>query len=85
VPVPGGGRVVATELLFATPAVRNLIREAKVSQMVSIMQTGSAAGMHTMDQDLARLVRDGIIPYEIAKARCHDPKDLERLVFEVSF
>jgi len=53
--------------------------------MVSIMQTGSAAGMHTMDQDLARLVRDGIIPYEIAKARCHDPKDLERLVFEVSF
>ncbi len=82
VAVPGGGRVVATDLLFATPAVRNLIREAKVSQMVSIMQTGSAAGMHTMDQDLGRLVREGKLPFEAARERAHDPKDLERLIFE---
>lgn len=85
IPVPGGGRVVATDLMFATPAVRNLIREAKVSQMVSIMQTGSSFGMHTMDQDLARLVRDGVIPFDTARARAHDTKDLERLVFETSF
>jgi len=83
--VPGGGRVVATELLFANPAVRNLIREAKVSQMVSVMQTGSSLGMHTMDQDLARLVREGTLPFETARSRCHDPKDLERLVFESPF
>lgn len=83
--VPGGGRVVSTELLFANPAVRNLIREAKVSQMVSVMQTGSNLGMHTMDQDLGRLVREGVLPFETAKARCHDPKDLERLVFESPF
>ena len=85
IPVPGGGRVVATDLMFATPAIRNLIREAKVSQMVSIMQTGSTFGMHTMDQDLGRLVREGAIPFDTAKARAHDPKDLERLVFESSF
>jgi len=77
--------VVATDLMFATPAVRNLIREAKVSQMVSVMQTGSSFGMHTMDQDLARLVRDGVIPFDTARARAHDPKDLERLVFETAF
>ncbi|MBP7078013.1 MAG: Twitching mobility protein [Synergistetes bacterium ADurb.Bin155] len=85
IPTPGGGRVVATDLMFATPAVRNLIREAKVSQMVSVMQTGSSFGMHTMDQDLARLVRDGVIPFDTARARAHDPKDLERLVFETAF
>lgn len=85
VAVPGGGRVVATELLFANPAVRNLIREAKTSQMTSVMQTGSSLGMHTMDQDLARLVREGILPFETARSRCHDPKDLERLVFESPF
>lgn len=85
IPVPGGGRVVATDLMFATPAIRNLIREAKVSQMTSIMQTGLSFGMHTMDQDLGRLVRDGMIPFDTAKARAHDPKDLERLVFESAF
>ncbi len=85
IPVPGGGRVVATDLMFATPAIRNLIREAKVSQMTSIMQTGLSFGMHTMDQDLGRLVRDGMIPFDTAKSRAHDPKDLERLVFESPF
>lgn len=85
IPVPGGGRAIATDLMFATPAIRNLIREAKVAQMLSIMQTGSSFGMHTMDQDLGRLVREGVIPFDTAKARAHDPKDLERLVFEASF
>lgn len=84
IPVPGGGRVVATDLMFANPAIRNLIREAKVAQMASIMQTGISSGMHTMDQDLGRLVRDGSIPFDTAKARAHEPKDLERLVFESS-
>lgn len=84
IPSPGGGRVVATDLMFATPAIRNLIREAKVSQMTSVMQTGSTFGMHTMDQDLGRLVREGVIPFDTAKSRAHEPKDLERLVFESS-
>lgn len=85
VPVPGGGRIVATEMMFATPAIRNLIREAKVGQMVSVIQTGSTFGMHTMDQDLARLVREGTIPLDTAKIMAHEPKDLERLVFESAF
>lgn len=84
IPVPGGGRVVATDLMFATPAIRNLVREAKVSQMTSIMQTGASFGMHTMDQDLGRLVREGTIPFDTAKARAHEPKDVERLVFASS-
>ncbi|MBC7078502.1 MAG: Flp pilus assembly complex ATPase component TadA, partial [Synergistales bacterium] len=83
-PVAGGGRIVATELLLATPAVRNCIREAKVGQMKTLMQTGRSSGMHTMDQDLARLARDGAISYEAASAYAHDAKDLERLVLEIA-
>ncbi len=83
VPLPSGGRICATELLYATPGVRNCIREAKVGQVKSIMQTSAAAGMHTMDQDLARCVREGLFPYEHAQKYAYDRKDLERLVFEM--
>lgn len=83
-PVAGGGRIVATELLLATPAVRNCIREAKVGQTKTLIQTGRSSGMHTMDQDLARLVRDDVISYEVARVYAHDTKDLERLVFEIA-
>jgi len=82
VPLPSGGRICATELLYATPGVRNCIREGKVGQVKSIMQTSAAAGMHTMDQDLARCVREGVFPYEHAQKYAYDRKDLERLVFE---
>lgn len=85
IPVAGGGRIVATEMMFATPAIKNLIREAKVAQMTSVIQTGSSFGMHSMDQDLGRLVREGEISFDTAMERAHDPKDLERLIFESAF
>jgi twitching motility protein PilT len=79
-PLPGGGRMVATELLLANPAVRNCIREAKSSQIKGIMQTGAAVGMHTMDQDLARLVSEGYITRADAFTYSYDTKELERLL-----
>lgn len=80
--VVGGGRIVATELLLASNAIRNCIREGKLGQIRSFMQTGSESGMHTMEQDLARLVKKGTLPYDEAVSYAYDPKDLERLVFE---
>jgi twitching motility protein PilT len=79
-PLPGGGRMVATELLLANPAVRNCIREAKTSQIKGIMQTGAAMGMHTMDQDLAHLVSEGYIARSDAFTYSYDTKELERLL-----
>lgn len=63
----GGGRVAAHEIMVGTPAMRNLIRENKIAQMVSMIQTGSAQGMQTLDQNLQRLVDDGVV--EAAEAR----------------
>ena len=57
----GGGRVAAHEIMMGTPAIRNLIREAKVAQMYSAIQTGTATGMQTLDQNLADLVRKGVV------------------------
>ena len=65
----GGGRVAAHEIMIGLPAIRNLIREDKVAQMYSIIQTHQSAGMQTMDQGLARLVREGKIAVETARAR----------------
>ena len=79
-PLPRGGRMVATELLIANPAIRNTVREAKTSQIKGLMQTGSTQGMHTMDQDLARLVMEGYIARADAFTYSYDPKELERLL-----
>ncbi|MER3453182.1 MAG: type IV pili twitching motility protein PilT [Acidimicrobiia bacterium] len=76
----GGGRVVAAEVLIATPAVRNLIREAKTHQIASSMQAGGRYGMQTMDQSLASLVKAGAITTETALERCHNEEDLRRLL-----
>ncbi|NKB36345.1 MAG: PilT/PilU family type 4a pilus ATPase [Gammaproteobacteria bacterium] len=57
----GGGRVAAIEIMIGTPAIRNLIRENKIAQMYSAIQTGQTFGMKTLDQDLARLVQEGVI------------------------
>jgi len=57
----GGGRVAACEILIGVPAVRNLIREAKLHQIPSMMQTGQRAGMQTLDMALADLVKRGMI------------------------
>lgn len=64
---PEGGRVAAHEILIGTPAVRNLIREDKIAQMTSAMQTGQAAGMQTLDQCLKELMTNGEIDKEVAK------------------
>nr|WP_321503403.1 type IV pilus twitching motility protein PilT [uncultured Dethiosulfovibrio sp.] len=82
IPMPGGGRTVATELLRVNPAVRNCIREGKTTQIKTVMQTGSDVGMHTMEQNLARLVLRGILTFDQAANYAYDRKDFERLVFE---
>ena len=76
----GRGRAVACEVLVATPAIRNLIREGKVHQIYSAMQGGGKYGMQTMDQSLAELVRASAITLETALERCHNEDDLRRLV-----
>lgn len=75
----GRGRVVAAELLIATPAVRNLIREGKTHQIYSAMQAGGKYGMQTMDQSLANHVIAGRISMDIALERCANAEDLRRL------
>ncbi|HPB76383.1 MAG TPA: type IV pilus twitching motility protein PilT [Chromatiaceae bacterium] len=57
----GGGRVAAHEIMIGTPAIRNLIREDKVAQMYSAIQTGQAYGMQTLDQNLADLLKQGLV------------------------
>jgi twitching motility protein PilT len=81
VPLVGGqGRTVATEVMVATPAVRNLIREGKVHQIYSAMQSGGRFGMRSMDQSLAELVRAGRITFDVAIERAANPDDLRRLL-----
>jgi twitching motility protein PilT len=76
----GKGRVVATEVLIATPAIANLIREGKTYQIPSSMQAGRELGMHTMDQHLAELVNAGEIDHDAAIEKVHDPESFKRLV-----
>jgi twitching motility protein PilT len=63
----GSGRVAAYEVMVGTPAVRNLIREGKVAQLYSVMQTGRALGMQTLDQSLVACVQQGRISAEHAR------------------
>ena len=76
----GRGRAVACEVLIPTPAVRNLIREGKTFQIPSVMQTGGAHGMQTMDVALLELVRRGVVTKELALSRSSTPEDLKRLL-----
>ena len=75
----GHGRVVTAEVLVATPAIRNLIREGKTHQIYSAMQAGAKFGMQTMDQHLADLVKKGRITYETGMEKCHHVEDFNRL------
>src|SRR5215211_3731068 len=75
----GSARVVASEVLVPTPAVRNLIREGKTHQIPSAMQTGSNVGMQTMDAALATLMRAGKITQRVAEQRSSTPEELRRL------
>ena len=71
------GRAIATEVLINTPAVANLIREGQVSQIYSMMQAGASLGMHTLDQDLRRLVEAGAMAHVARKATRYDPATLD--------
>jgi twitching motility protein PilT len=75
----GRGRAAATEVMFATGAIRNLIREGKTHQIYSAMQAGAKHGMQTMDQNLAELVKARTITFEHGLEKCHHLEDFKRL------
>ena len=75
----GKGRAVAVEVLVATPAVRNLIREGKTHQIYTSMQAGGKFGMQVMDQHLAELVKKGKVSYDMGLERCHHREEFNRL------
>ena len=72
----GGGRVAAHEIMIGTPAIRNLIRESKIAQMYSAIQTGHALGMQTLDQSLKELLQKGVINKEDARRKATSPDAL---------
>jgi len=69
---PGGGRVAAYEIMIGTPAIRNLIREAKIPQIYGMIQTGKETGMITMDQSLEDLVNRGVVERAVARSLAVD-------------
>lgn len=76
-PEVGGGRIAAREIMLNTPAIANLIRENKIAQIRSVIQTGSKEKMVTMDQDLKRLAKEGLISRETAMHYMVTPEGLE--------
>jgi twitching motility protein PilT len=76
----GNSRVISCEVMVATPAVRNLIREGKTHQIYSMLQAGGRYGMVTMDMSLVQLVRSGRVSMEMALERCSNEEDLRRLL-----
>ena len=74
-----GGRVIATEILLATPAVRNVIREGKTYQIDNIIQTSGDLGMLTLEKSLVKLVREGKISLETAQSVSLRPDEIVRL------
>ncbi|MBE9223393.1 type IV pilus twitching motility protein PilT [Cyanobacterium stanieri LEGE 03274] len=80
-PKPGEfGRAMAQEIMIVTPAIANLIREAKAPQIYSAIQTGVKLGMQTMEQALANLVKTGVISMEEGLAKSSKPDELQRLL-----
>jgi len=80
VPVIGGGRIAAAEILIANPAVRNIIREGKSHQLEAVIQTGAEFGMQSMDNTLVKLIKAGTISYEEARNFAIDIDELDRLM-----
>jgi len=72
----GGGRVAAHEIMLGTPAIRNLIREDKVAQMYSAIQTGQNVGMQTLDQNLKELLAQGVVSKDEAQRKAAQPDSL---------
>jgi twitching motility protein PilT len=77
IPKIGGGMTAAYEVLVATPAVRNLIKEGKTHQLRNSLVTGAQDGMITLEQSLSQLIQDGIVAEDEARARSLYPKDIE--------
>jgi len=75
----GEGRVLATEIMTATPGVRNLVREQAIEQLPTAIQTGSQFGMKTMDKSLKELYQSGVITYEVALSKAKNPEEFKRL------
>lgn len=80
IPAIGGGRIAAAEILVATPAVRNIIREGKTHQLDAVIQTGAEFGMQSMDKQLVQLIHAGTISYDEARSFAIDPDELDRLM-----
>ena len=80
VPTIGGGRIAAAEIMVATPAIRNIIREGKTHQLDAAIQTGAEYGMQSMDRQLVNLIHSGKITYEEAKNFAVDVSELDRLM-----
>jgi twitching motility protein PilT len=80
IPALGGGRVAAAEILVATPAVRNIIREGKSYQLEAVIQTGAEFGMQSMDRELVNLIHAGTISYDEARNYAVDLDELDRLM-----
>jgi twitching motility protein PilT len=80
VPALAGGRIAAAEILIATPAVRNIIREGKNYQLEAVIQTGAEHGMQSMDRTLVNLVHGGVISYEEARNYAVEIEEMDRLM-----
>lgn len=80
VPAIGGGRVVASEILVANPAVRNIIREGKSHQLDAVIQTGADQGMQSMDKTLVNLVQSGTITIDEARNYAVDLAEFDRMM-----
>ncbi|MGD0766209.1 MAG: ATPase, T2SS/T4P/T4SS family, partial [Dehalococcoidia bacterium] len=74
------GRVAAIEVMVATPAIRNLIREGKTHQLLSVIQTGAQHGMQTLDQSLTALCHSGVISAEAALAHSQNAEEMRGLL-----
>lgn len=80
IPSIGGGRIASAEILVATPAVRNIIREGKSHQLEAVIQTGAEYGMQSMDKTLVNLIHNGTITYDEARNYAVDIEELDRLM-----
>ncbi len=80
IPAIGGGRMAAAEILIATPAVRNIIREGKSHQLEAVIQTGAEHGMQSMDKTLVSLIHNGTISYDEARNYAVDLEELDRMM-----
>ena len=73
----GGGRIAAHEIMIGTPAIRNLIRENKIAQMYSAIQTGPSHGSQPLDQNLQQMVREGKVSRQVAQSKAANADSIQ--------